>query len=418
MNDIITSESTPDSGEMTAQEKRILVFTCTCHFLTHMFVLVFPAVTIPIVNSLGIPLEDVIQLSFFMYLLYGVGALPAGNIVDRWQAKWMLLIGVFAMGAGLALAGALATARAMPLCLMLVGLGASIYHPAGLALISRTIERRGYALGINGVWGNLGIASAPLVTGILTWLFGWQTAFVVMGLAAIASGLALAALRVDETTTEGDLRKSPDGGGYMKYFVVLCFALVFAGLTYRGNMVLLPAYIELKTSFFHNFIGSLSFIEMQGSKTLAATILTSAVLVVGVFGQMIGGRVADRYELRYAYLAVHAASIPFLVGMAFTTDYLLVFCAAMFVVFSLGMQPIENSLIAAFTPTRWRSTGFAVKFVLNFGVGSVVVYLIGFVKTRYALETVYLFLAGFAFLLVSSIIALVVTSRHVPDIRN
>jgi MFS family permease len=418
MNDIAQNKTASANGELTPQEIRILVFTCTCHFLTHMFVLVFPAVTIPIVNSLGMPLENVITLSFLMYLLYGVGALPAGYIVDRWQAKWMLLIGVFAMGVGLTLAGTLATARAIPVSLMIVGLGASIYHPAGLALISRTIERRGYALGINGVWGNLGIASAPFVTGILTWLFGWQTAFVTLGIAAIVSGIVLAALRVDETTTEGDLRKSPEGGGYIKYFVVLCVALVFAGLIYRGNMVLLPAYIELKTSFFHNLIGSLSFIEMQGSKTLAATILTSAVLVVGIFGQMIGGRVADRYELRYAYLGVHAASVPFLIGMAFTSDYLLVFCAAMFIFFSLGMQPIENSLIAALTPSRWRSTGFAVKFVLNFGIGSAVVYLIGFVKTRYALETVYLFLAGFAFLLVSSIIGLIVASRRVPDIRN
>ncbi|UCH84809.1 MAG: MFS transporter [Candidatus Latescibacterota bacterium] len=394
------------------------MFACVCHFLTHMFVLVFPAVTIPIMNTLGMPLEDVIKLSFLMYLLYGVGALPAGYIVDRWQAKRMLLIGVFAMGTGLTLAGALATARAMPVCLMLVGLGASIYHPAGLALISRTIHRRGYALGVNGVWGNLGIASAPIVTGVLTWLFGWQTAFVAMGIAALAAGFGLTVLRIDETTTDNGPRQSTERGEYLKYYVVLCAALVFAGLVYRGNMVLLPAYIELNTAFFHNLVGSLSFIEMQGSKTLAATILTSAVLVVGIFGQMIGGRAADRFDLRYSYLGVHAASVPFLIGMAFTSDYLLVLCAAMFVFFNLGMQPIENSLIAALTPTRWRSTGFAVKFVLNFGVGSAVVYLIGFVKTRYALETVYLFLAGVAFLLVSSIIGLIAATRRVPELRN
>jgi MFS family permease len=235
---------------------------------------------------------------------------------------------------------------------------------------------------------------------------------------ALVAVFLLGTIRIDETTIEFRGDGTTNGGNYLKYYLVLCVALVFGGFVYRGNMVLLPAYLELKTTFFHQLIGSLSFIEMQGSRTLAATLLTSLVLVAGIFGQLLGGRLADRYDLRYAYLGVHAASVPFLLGMAFATDYALVFCAAMFVVFNLGMQPIENSLIAAFTPTRWRSTGFAVKFILNFGVGSTVVYLIGVVKTHYSLETVYVFLAGVAFLLVSSIIGLVVVSRRVRHIRN
>ena len=418
MSEHIRTQEQTGNGDLSGPEKRILAITCVCHFLTHMFVLVFPAATIPIVNSLGMPIEDVIKLSFFMYLLYGLGALPAGYIVDRWQAKRMLLIGVVLMGAGLVLSGLFASQRMIPVGLTLVGIGASIYHPAGLALISRTIRRRGYALGINGVWGNLGIAAAPLLTGILTWVFNWQAAFVILGLLAIVLTFALGMIRVDETVTAYERRKSDNNKGYLKYYVVLCVALVFAGIVYRGNMVLLPAYLELKAGFFKDFFDSFSFIKTQGTSTLAATLLTSLVLVVGMFGQILGGRVADKYDLRYAYLAFHGLGVPFLLAMAFTTDYLLAFCAAMYVLFSLGMQPIENSLIAAFTPTRWRSTGFAVKFILNFGIGSTVVYMIGFVKTRHTLETVYVFLAGVAFLLVLSIIGLIVFSRRVPEIRN
>ncbi|MDH3199140.1 MAG: hypothetical protein OEO21_12965, partial [Candidatus Krumholzibacteria bacterium] len=90
----------------SAQEKRILFITCPAHFLTHFFILVFPAVTMPLVAALGIPLETVVRISFFMYLLYGLCALPVGIIVDRWQARTMLVIGVFLMGAGLLAAGA------------------------------------------------------------------------------------------------------------------------------------------------------------------------------------------------------------------------------------------------------------------------------------------------------------------------
>ena len=79
----------------------------------------------------------------------------------------------------------------MPIYLTIVGLGAAIYHPAGMALISHTVRKRGYALGVNGVFGSLGIASAPLVTGVLTWLFGWETALVIIGLVGIGSGKQL-----------------------------------------------------------------------------------------------------------------------------------------------------------------------------------------------------------------------------------
>lgn len=399
-------------------ERNVLLITCPCHFLTHFFVLVFPAVTMPMVATLGMPLEDVVKLSFVMYLAYGLGALPAGFLVDQWQARGMLVIGLVLMGGGMLLAGAFPDPAAMAAFLGIVGAGASIYHPAGLALISRTVRQRGYAMGINGVFGNLGIASAPLLTGILTWLFSWQATFMILGAAGIVTGLLLALLRVDETVSRQSKAVAAGGTDLVRYFLILCVGLVFAGIAYRGNMLLLPAYLELNTTFFRDLIESFSFIKPQGTGTLAATVLASLVLLTGIFGQILGGRLADRMDLRRAYLLVHAASLPFIFLMAFTTEYWLALCAAMYIFFSLGMQPVENSLIAALTPTRWRSTSYAIKFVLNFGIGASAVYIIGAVKTAYSLESVYVFLSGVTLLLITSIAVLLVSSRNVASIRN
>ncbi len=399
-------------------ERRILLLTCTSHFLSHMFILVFPAVTMPLVKALGLPLEEVVRISFLMYLLYGFCALPVGIIVDRWQAKGMIVIGQITMGIGLVLGGIYADPGTMRFSLALVGIGASVYHPAGLSLISRTVRQRGYALGINGVFGSLGIASAPLVTGILTWLCTWRWTFIILGVTSILIGFLLSTIPIDESSREEKAAQGGKADYYLRYFIILCFAMIFGGLSYRGNMLLLPAYLELKTTFFLRFIDSLSFIKPQGAATLAATTLTSIILLTGIFGQMMGGRLADRRDLRYAYLFVHGASLPFLFAMAFTTNYTLALCAAAYAFFNLGMQPIENSLIAAFTPLRWRSTSYAIKFILNFGIGSSVIYLIGFVKRAYSLETVYIFLAGIATLLVLSIVVLVIASRSVGEVRN
>jgi MFS family permease len=402
----------------SAAERNVLFITCPCHFLTHFFILVFPAITMPMVATFGMPLEDVVKLSFVMYLAYGLGALPAGYLVDRWQAKGMLVIGLVLMGGGLVLAGAFPRPASMAALLGIVGAGASIYHPAGLALISRTVQRRGYALGINGVFGNLGIAAAPLLSGVLTWLFTWQATLLILGAAGLATGALLAAVRIDESATRQSRTFEARGVDRARYFLILCFCLVLAGLAYRGNMLLLPAYLQLKTTFFHRLIDTLSFVKPQGTATLAATVLTSLVLLTGIVGQFLGGKLADRTDLRRAYLLVHGSSLPCIFLMAFTTNYWLALCAALYAFFSLGMQPVENSLIAALTPRRWRSTSYAVKFILNFGIGSTVVYMIGPIKHAYSLSMVYVFLSGATMLLVAGIVVLLIASRSVPSIRN
>jgi MFS family permease len=383
-----------------------------------MFILVFPAITMPIIATTDMPLESVVKLSFMMYFAYGVGALPAGYLADRWEARRLLIMGVYMMGLGMALVGFFPSPALIPVWLLIVGLGASVYHPAGLALISHTVKKRGHALGINGVFGNLGIATAPLITGVLTWLFSWQTACISIGLSSVVTGALLSRIPIDETVHPVHAKRGDGDSSYMKYFVILGAALVFGGLAYRGNTVLLPAYLEIKTSFFARLIEALPFERTGSSATLGATVLTSVVFFFGIFGQLLGGKLADRRDLRYAYLGVHAAALPFLVAMAFTTDYLLAFCAAVYALFSLGMQPIENSLIAALTPAKWRSTGFAIKFILTFGVGALAVYLVGIVKTQYSLEAVYVFLGGIALGLVLSIIGLIIASRQVRHSRD
>jgi MFS family permease len=405
-------------SEFSDDEHNILLVTCPGHFFTHFFTLTFPAVAIPLTTSFGMPLEDVVKLSFWMYLLYGVLALPVGLLADRTRAKPLMSGGILLMGVGLMVAGAFPSPRIMTLALAAVGIGASVYHPAGIALISHTVRLRGLALGVNGVFGSLGIASAPLITGLLTWAFGWQVAFVALGAVGIVTAGLVQRVHVDETIRPHAGRDTGDGRALTSLFVVLCVALVLGGIAYRGNMLLLPAYLELKTTFLANFIERLPAPPGHNDTTLAATILASLVLCAGLFGQVAGGRLADRLELRRAYLLFHALSVPFILAMAFTTEVPLVLCAAVYGFFSFGMQPIENSLIAGITPARWRSTSYAVKFALNFGVGATVVQLIAPIKTRYSLEMVYAFLGGVVFLLAASAATMLLVSRRVPPIRN
>ena len=74
--------------------------------------------------------------------------------------------------------------------LLSIGLFASIYHPVGTAMIVSYADKLGREIGINGVWGNLGVASSALVTGVIGQFLGWRWAFIVPGIVTILIGVA------------------------------------------------------------------------------------------------------------------------------------------------------------------------------------------------------------------------------------
>ena len=396
-------------------KKKIIFFTCVAHYFTHFYELLFPALAIPLVLSLKMSLADVLKLSFFMYLLYGLAALPWGMFADRYGNRRSLIIFFVGTGAGALLTSLAETETSIMCSLAFIGFFSSIYHPAGMGLISIGTKNRGMALGINGVAGNLGLMSAPFVAGILNWLVGWQITFLVVGIISIAWGLGMLLVNIDETPVheENEGGEKADNNDNMKYFFILCIVMALAGLAYRANSVVLPAYFEFKASFLWEYLQGFHFENLEGAKTMAATLLASTVYIVSAIGQIAGGKLADKYDLRWMYLAFHVLSIPFVILMGLLSQQLLVISAALYVFFALGMQPIENSLVAKFTPNRWRSTGFGIKFILVFGVGSIAVYIVGWIKEAWNLGTVYFFSAATIATLVLFIILLIAVSRKV-----
>ncbi len=391
-----------------------MLFTSVGHFFTHFYEVMFPALAIPLMISLKMNLEDVLKLSFLMYLMYGLAALPWGIISDRFNNRVTLIIFFAGTGSG-ALLTALSDSRlSIMLSLAVIGFFASIYHPAGMGLISLGIKNRGMALGINGVAGNLGMVSAPFAAGLLNWLVGWKATYIVIGAFSIIWGVMLFMTNIDEKPVHAETGGEPSvsrNNNNMKYFLILCIIMTITGLVYRGNGTVLPAYLELKASFLWDFLSGINLHNITGAKTAVAALLTSLIYLFGIMGQIAGGRVADRYDLRWMYLAFHSFSLPFIILMGVLHQELLVISASIYIFFSLGMQPIENSLVAQYTPSRWRSTGYGIKFILVFGVGALAVYIVGWIKETWSLNTVYLFAGGMVFLLICLIAILIWVSR-------
>ena len=399
-------------GDLDANQRRILVFTSAAHFLTHFFVLVFPALVMPISRDLSLEPARVIPLSFPMYLCYGVLAIPWGYLSDRFGPRWVMGGGMLIAGAGFTAAGLTRSAEQLSVALAVIGVGCSAYHPSGLALLSKGMQGRGRALGINGLWGNFGIAAAPLAAGTLTYALGWKHALLAFGSTGVAVGLLC--LAVPFSVGAKDLQRGTlvERGKAVRYFLILCAAMVFSGLMYRGYTIILPTFFEAKLSDFTRLASDAARLSSDAD-TFAATIIASGVYLVGMAGQLLGGRVADRFELRWAYLAFFTGALPFLLLMSALEGPLLVLMAGGFVLFSLGMQPIENSLVAVLTPPRWRSVSYGIKFTLVFGAGSLAVYLVGFVNGRFGLDAVIFLLLAFLVGVIAMIGILLIASRNV-----
>lgn len=385
----------------TRNEQRILGVTGVAHFVTHLYELTFPALALTVRDDLGWSLAEVLRLSFLMYLLFGLGALPMGILTDHWRAKHVLVASQIGAGLGCLLVARASTPAAFVVALAWVGLCISAYHPAGMALLSRGVRRRGWALGLNGVCGNIGSAMAPFAAGLLAYAFGWRTAYSALGILGLVGGIAAWRVRIDETALAGTPARgtaapahSSSGESPLGSFALLCVAMMLAGLAYRGVALVLPATFQGQTTFLTAWLARVHFSHLQGVSNLAATLIASAVYSVGIVGQLLGGHLADRRDLRVLYVGFHAASLPFVVAMGFLGEWALVLAAGAYVFFALGMQPIENSLVARFTPERWRSTSYGIKFVLNFGVGSFGVYGVAALHRDGSFAPVYLAVAA------------------------
>ena len=360
-------------------ERNVILLSGAGHFSTHFFELMFPTLAVQLASDTGTPLQDVLGWSFLGYLFFGLGALPFGFLGDRLGARVLIVTGIAGMGVFAIAAGESETGTALTICLAGMGIFASIYHPVGMSLISRTIARRGRALAINGIFGNVAIALTPVVTATLCSTFGWRTAYSIVGYAACALAVACGFLPLDESRTiEPPDPATTDRQPFRasNLFVVLLIASALAGISYRGNTILQPAY----------------FAQNVDQMSFGAT--TSLVYLFGIGGQYLAGFLADRRDLRWLYFGFHALSLPALIAMAMLTGIPLVGAAMIFVFFSLGMQPIENSLLAHVTPARWRSTAYGAKFVLTFGVGAFAVRLVEWAEVEANLAFAIVCMAG------------------------
>jgi len=282
-----------------------------------------------------------------------------------------------------------------------VGLFASFYHPAGMSLISRSISRRGSALGINGICGGIGISVAPVLGESVSRLAGWRGASLLIGGFMLLLGIAVSFLPIKESPiareAPGPAEQRSERPPHL--FVILLVVMTISGIVYRATSVAVPTHLA-RNGFLVGF-----------------GVAASLASLVGMMGQLAGGLLADRRDLRILFLVFHAASLPFAFAMSALLGAPLFVVSAGFLFFCLGMQPIENSLVAELTPDRWRSTAYGLKFITSFGLGALSVPGVSMIMEKYSSGDVFIAVGGLVGLVGLGALVLAWQTRGEP-IRN
>ena len=180
---------------------RVIAFVNAAHFIDHYSMLIFAAAVIVMGPALGMAYSELLPYATPGFVAFGAGSLITGWLGDRWSRRHMMVIFFVGIGLSMIAVGFVQTPLQLGAALLSIGVFASIYHPVGTAMIVSYAEKLGHEMGLNGVWGNLGVASSALVTGVIGQYLGWRYAFIVPGIVTILIGAAFALMVVHEDRT-------------------------------------------------------------------------------------------------------------------------------------------------------------------------------------------------------------------------
>jgi MFS family permease len=347
---------------------RPLFFLNLAHAYDHFFLLIFPTAVLALAPAWGMSYGEALAFGTAAFVTFGLGTLPVGWLGDRWSRIHLMTIFFVGIGASAILTGLAQGPLTLVVGLGLIGLFASIYHPVGTALVVQSAGSTGRALGINGVFGNLGVAGAGLLTGVIAEFLGWRAAFILPGVVAALTGLLFSrygrpADAAGAARPDARPKVALGADAQLRLFAVIGIASLFGGIVFHGTTIALPKIFEIR---------------LTGAVDDLATIglLVSCVFAIAALAQIVIGHLLDRIGARPILPAVALLQTLCLVAAIDLWGWGMLLLAVPMMLFVFGEIPIASWLVGRYVAASWQSRVFALQYVLSLGVSALVVPLI------------------------------------------
>lgn len=392
------------------RDKLRFLFLNVGHFLDHFFMLIFASVAaLRLSTEWGMSYAELIPYATPGFLAFGVCALVAGWLADKWSREGMMVIFFIGIGASSVFAGLAQNPVQIAVSLTLIGIFASIYHPVGLAMVVQGRVKTGIPLAINGIYGNMGVASAALLTGFLIDTAGWRNAFVVPGLVAVALGMAY--LLFNRSVRCSDVEERPAGGGQTsassmpKNMVVRIFSIVIVttalgGLIFQSTTFSLPKVFDERLS------------DIAATATMVGW-YSFMVFSLAAIAQLVVGFLVDNYSVRTVFAVVALLQAVFLTTMIPLTGIPALVLALAFMLVVFGQIPINDVLVGRVAQNEWRSRAYAMRYIVTFSVMALAVPLIAWIHGTSGFGTLFALLGVAASLIFAAVLVLPKSNRMI-----
>jgi MFS family permease len=357
------------------------------HLLDHLAMLVFPTAVVAIGHEWGRPYSDLLPLALGSFIAFGAFAIPAGWLADHWSRYKVLALFFFGIGASLFLTGFAQQPWQIAAGLTLTGAFAAIYHPVGIAMLVAAPGKMGRALGWNGLWGNLGLAFAALLTGALVDAFGWRVAFAVPGVICVVAGILFLSLVKDPgriKKTSKSLGLHVDARMMARIFSIMLIATAFGGIIFNSTTIAMPKVFDER-------------LRALTQTNLGVGALVAAVYATAAFAQVLMGTLIDRFELRRLMVGVGLVQIPMLYLAANLQGWAMLGSALLMMLAIFGQIPLNDAIVGKYVADEYRARVLGVRYVVSLGVAAVAVPMISALhRTEGGFANVFMVLAVLA----------------------
>lgn len=388
-----------------SRPRTIIRYINAAHIIDHMFMLIFPAAVLGMTQSFGLSYAQMIGLSLGGFIAFGACSIPAGWLGDKWDRRHMMQLFFFGIGGASILTGLSGSVPMLVAGLTLIGVFAAIYHPVGTAMLVAHAQNRGHEIGINGMWGNLGVAFAALLTGFLTAHFGWRAAFILPGVVAVLIGIGFT-WQVRAEAPVPAQHPAPRGVGGQKLsmrrvFGVLALVTATGGVVFNASTVTYPRLFQVRL---HDLLSSP---ESLG-------VVVSLAYAFGAVAQVIMGRLLDRFSLKGPFLLMTLCQGPLLVALAYADGWSVAIYGALFMFAVFGQVTVNDAMVANFVAPQWQARVFALRYFVSFGASAAAIPLISYIEPRQGLTGLYLILAVLGGLTFLAAVIFPRTAPHAP----
>lgn len=378
---------------------RVINFVNAAHFIDHYAMLIFAAAVIIMGPALGMAYSELLPYATPGFVAFGAGSLVTGWLGDRWSRRHMMVIFFVGIGLSMISVGLVETPLQLGVALLAIGLFASIYHPVGTAMIVSYADKLGREMGINGVWGNLGVASSALVTGVIGQYLGWRYAFFIPGAVTVLLGLAFASMVVHEDrkgTKQAAAQARIAREDVWRLILALMIVVVAISTTFNAVTVALPKLFAERLA------------DLTKSPALLG-VIAAGVYVFGAMTQYTVGKLLDRHSLKTVMLPLSFLLAPLMYLAATLSNLPLIVVTIGIIMGAFGQVTVNDALVGKYTPEEWRSRAYAVRYFVGFTAAGASVGLVAWLYERGGFATM---LQAFAALCLFVIAAAIILPRE------